>query len=188
MVLEMQKLSFHNGMLGRTKQSPTKTPTAKPVHQRRPAKRVKLSRDEPIDDDDDDDDRRDSPARARSPRREQRKTIPDSDAESDGGPVDEDEPPSTQPTDLEQSAPPIRTDKEAIAEYETLRAAEDVLPSDFRERLGERKWVKGKSSIYVDAFNLALETVLEEESHLFDEAEMRVFQDWRNLGYEAQYL
>lgn len=52
----------------------------------------------------------------------------------------------------------------------------------------ELEWGRGKSSIYVDAFNLALETVLAEEAHLFDEAEMEVFRQWRNLAYEAQYL
>lgn len=40
----------------------------------------------------------------------------------------------------------------------------------------------------MDAFNLALDTVLEEESHLFDEAETKVFEDWKALSYEAQYL
>ena len=37
-------------------------------------------------------------------------------------------------------------------------------------------------------FNLALDTVLDEESHLFDEAEKAVFEQWRALNYEAQYL
>jgi Fanconi-associated nuclease 1 len=49
-------------------------------------------------------------------------------------------------------------------------------------------FVRYKSSIYVDAFNLALDTVLDEESHLFDEKEMDVFRQWRELDYEAQYL
>ena len=40
----------------------------------------------------------------------------------------------------------------------------------------------------MDAFNLALETVLEDESHLFNEAELAVFAFWRELSYEAQYL
>ena len=54
--------------------------------------------------------------------------------------------------------------------------------------LNHRNWTKGKSSIYVDAFNLALETVLDDERHLFDEKEMEVFNQWRVLHYEAQYL
>ena len=68
-----------------------------------------------------------------------------------------------------------------------MRAAEDV-PEDLKSRLNQRSWAKGKSSIYVDAFNLALETVLEDEGHLFDEKEMEVFTQWRGLEYEAQYL
>jgi Fanconi-associated nuclease 1 len=80
-------------------------------------------------------------------------------------------------TDLESALPPIKTDEEAIKEYQAFKSAE-----------GKREWIRGKSSIYVDAFNLALETVLDEESDLFDEAEMTVFKRWRDLNYEAQYL
>lgn len=58
------------------------------------------------------------------------------------------------------------------------------------EDLGSRntRWVRGRSSVYVDAFRLALDIVLEDESHLFDEREQRVFQEWRSLDYESQYL
>ena len=91
-------------------------------------------------------------------------------------------------TDLETAYPPIKTDKEAIAEYEAARAAEEGDVQSIEGRLSQRRWIKGKSSIYVDAFNLALETVLQDESHLFDEAEMAVFAHWRELSYEAQYL
>lgn len=116
----------------------------------------------------------------RTPSRE----IPDSEAESD----DDDTPPSsTQKTNLESALPLMKTDKEAIAEYEATRAAETE-GLDLRERLGQRKWVPGKSSIYVDAFNLALETVLEDEAHLFNQAEMAVFDQWKDLSYEGQYL
>jgi fanconi-associated nuclease 1 len=45
-----------------------------------------------------------------------------------------------------------------------------------------------RSSIYVDAFNIALDTVLEHEEHLFNEKEKAVFAAWRGLDYEAQYL
>ena len=45
-----------------------------------------------------------------------------------------------------------------------------------------------RSSIYVDAFNIALDTVLEQEEHLFSEKEKAVFAAWRDLDYEAQYL
>lgn len=110
--------------------------------------------------------------------------ITDSEAESD---QDENFPRSSQQTDLESTLPPIKTDKEAIAGYEARRATEEG-ELDLRERLGQRNWIRGKSSIYVDAFNLTLETVLEDESHLFNEAEMAVFRHWNKLGYEAQYL
>ncbi|KAF2085644.1 hypothetical protein K490DRAFT_46154 [Saccharata proteae CBS 121410] len=122
------------------------------------------------------------------------RVVPDSetgsgDEEVEEGDDDDAEGEADRPvqTDLETALPPIRTDKEAIEAYEASRAAEEA-GSTAEGRLGERKWVKGKSSIYVDAFNLALETVLEEESHLFDEKEMEVFGGWRGLSYEAQYL
>jgi fanconi-associated nuclease 1 len=92
------------------------------------------------------------------------------------------------PTELESALAPVKTDKEAITEYELMRAAEEVIPTNLKERLDTRKWAQGKSSIYVDAFNLALETVLEDEGHLFDEAETEVFNQWRSLDYDAQYL
>ena len=114
-----------------------------------------------------------------------RREVLDSEAESD---EDGEVPNFSLKTELESALPPIRTDKEAIAEYEATRAAEAREPSDLHGRLGQRKWVQGKSSIYVDAFNLALETVLEDEGHLFDEAEMAVFENWRDLSYESQYL
>lgn len=110
--------------------------------------------------------------------------IPDSDADSDSEALEPE--PVVRRTDLETALPPIQTDKEAIDAYEATRAAEQA--DDPKERLDGRKWVHGKSSIYVDAFNLALDTVLDDESHLFDDAEHAVFREWRNLGYEAQYL
>lgn len=94
-------------------------------------------------------------------------------------------------TELESSLPSIKTDGEAIDEYETSRRAElsnGGEQTDLEKRLGDRSWQKGRSSIYVDAFNLALETVLSEESHLFDEAELAVFEQWKGLVYESQYL
>ncbi len=110
--------------------------------------------------------------------------IPDSEAESD---EDEISARSIRKTDLESTLPLIKTDKEAIADYEARRAIQEG-SLDLRERLGQRAWVRGKSSIYVDAFNLALDTVLEDESHLFNQAEMAVFEQWNNLNYEVQYL
>jgi Fanconi-associated nuclease 1 len=44
------------------------------------------------------------------------------------------------------------------------------------------------SSVYVDAFNLALDTMLEDEAHLFSWRERGVFACWRGLEYEAQHL
>ena len=120
-----------------------------------------------------------------SPPRHSAREIPGSEAESDG---DEEFPSSTRSTELESTLPPIKTDEVAIAEYEATRAAEAAGAPDLHTRMGQRKWVQGKSSIYVDAFNLALETVLDEEAHLFDEVEATVFDHWRNLSYEAQYL
>ncbi|KAK3059384.1 hypothetical protein LTS18_010997, partial [Coniosporium uncinatum] len=109
----------------------------------------------------------------RSPRKGRRE-IPDS--EDDGGSDDVlREPEPSHKTDLESALPQIETDQEAIEEYEAYRAAQEAGPverTDAESRLSTRRWIPGKSSIYVDAFNLALDTVLDEESHLFDEAEM----------------
>lgn len=146
-----------------------------------PAKRLKT-----FDSTDGDDSRAgsDDDEIPRSPK-DFRDEIPDSNDENSS---DDDEPSIPQrPTELESALPPVKTDKEAIDEYEAMRAAEDV-PEDLKSRLVQRSWVKGKSSIYVDAFNLALDTVLEDEAHLFDEKEMEVFRQWRELEYEAQYL
>lgn len=96
--------------------------------------------------------------------------------------------PSSQ-TDLETSLPAVQTDEHAIEEYEAVKTeGEDETEPGLHVRLRDGVWQKGKSSIYVDAFNLALETVLDEESHLFSEAEMEVFQQWKELSYESQYL
>ncbi|KAF2013425.1 hypothetical protein BU24DRAFT_424425 [Aaosphaeria arxii CBS 175.79] len=112
--------------------------------------------------------------------------IPDSEAEEDDI-VEEDAGP-TKKTDLESALPPVKTDAEALEEYEAFKASQDADTGDAEGRLKDRKWIRGKSSLYVDAFNLALDTVLDEESHLFDEAEMDAFGQWRDLSYEAQYL
>lgn len=96
--------------------------------------------------------------------------------------------PSSQ-TDLETSLPAVQADEHAIQEYEALKTEKDDQGEPgLHVRLRDGAWQKGKSSIYVDAFNLALETVLEEESHLFSEAEMEMFKHWKELCYESQYL
>lgn len=108
--------------------------------------------------------------------------------DDNGGNEDAHAAPSGSQTDLESALPPIKNDQEAIENYETSRAAADGSVSVLEQRLESGKWVKGRSSIYVDAFNLALETVLEDEKHLFDEPELAVFEHWRELPYETQYL
>lgn len=179
MVLEQQSPSKHNQMLG--KKQTTLIPHPKSTKydddaQKRPLKRIKR------DSDTDDLDLAHAPD---SPKLSAR-VVPDSDAESDD--EDSDAPKPTVRTDLESALPPIETDKEAIEAYEISRAAEETEKLSQEGRLREGKWIKGRSSIYVDAFNLALDTVLEEERHLFDEAEIEVFSQWRALDYEAQYL
>ncbi|KAL5340326.1 VRR-NUC domain-containing protein [Aspergillus crustosus] len=109
---------------------------------------------------------------------------------ADEGPIkiEEDAIPNSQ-TDLESSLPTVKADAQAIEEYESSQKVEDEEKElSMQERMQHGKWRKGKSSIYVDAFNLALDTVLDEEAHLFSEAEMEVFRHWRELSYESQYL
>ncbi|KAH9909185.1 VRR-NUC domain-containing protein [Xylariomycetidae sp. FL2044] len=90
---------------------------------------------------------------------------------------------------IQSSLPEVKSDKEALEEYETFKASQgDDGDKTAAERLESRRWVRGKNSLYVDAFNLALETVLDEESHLFDEKETCIFDQWKGLNYEAQYL
>ena len=182
-VLQMQSPASHNQMLGRKISHPPstkfdtdfETPAAKRL-KRHESTDSSLSR--PASDEED--------VQRFSPPRQLPREIPDSEADSD-----EDEENSVllvRQTDLESALPPVKTDKEAIAVYEATRAAEEATAPVLHGRLGQRKWVQGKSSIYVDAFSLAFETVLEDESHLFDEAETAVFEHWRRLSYEAQYL
>jgi Fanconi-associated nuclease 1 len=188
MTLQAQSSTFHNQMLGsRIKHPPStnfnddfETPTAKRL-KRHDSTDSSLSRKEASGAEDEVEKETTPIGTLRRFSRE----IPDSEAETD----DDDDflPASTRKTDLESALPPVKTDKEAIAEYEAARAAE-AEDLDLQGRLGQRKWVTGKSSIYVDAFNLALETVLEDESHLFDEAEMTVLEQWKALSYEGQYL
>jgi Fanconi-associated nuclease 1 len=179
MVLTYQKKTIHNSMLGRRIPHPSSTNF---TDDSPPAKRLKT--EESTDND----------SRDVSPIRTPRSEVPDSEDEHSS---DEEGISNTHVTELESALGPVKTDKEAIQGYEAMRAAEGSLEganeypenSDgVGERLNKRSWTKGKSSIYVDAFNLALETVLEDEGHLFDEREMKVFQIWRELEYEAQYL
>ena len=181
MALQARSPAFHNQMLGKKIRHPLSTnfdedfqnPTAKRLKRHDSTDSSPSRRDESEEEDV-------APATPSAPPRE----IPDSEAETD---EDDDCLAGTQQTDLESALPPVKTDKDAIAEYEATRAAE-ACEIDLHGRLGQRKWVQGKSSIYVDAFNLALETVLEDEAHLFDETEIAVFEQWRKLSYEGQYL
>lgn len=93
-------------------------------------------------------------------------------------------------TEIESALPSVDIGRDAIEEYEAIRASqlEEENVADGITSTEKPKWVRGKSSIYVDAFNLALDTVLEDETHLFDDKERDVFKQWRALDYEAQYL
>ncbi|KAK2679472.1 VRR-NUC domain [Fusarium oxysporum f. sp. vasinfectum] len=92
-------------------------------------------------------------------------------------------------TGIESALPPAAEGQEAVEQYETMKSSQaSAHDEDDTTETTQPLWVKGRSSIYVDAFNLALDTVLEEESHLFDGKETEVFKQWRELNYEAQYL
>ena len=183
-VLQARSPASHNKLLGQRIPHPTSTKFdgdfESPI-----AKRLKRydSTDSSLSRNVSDEDER---IQERSTLKQQRKEVPNSEAEREE--ENECAPTPARKTDIENSFPPIKTDKEAIADYEASRAAELHDVTVLHGRLGQRKWVPGKSSIYVDAFNLALDTVLEDEGHLFDEAESTVFGIWRNLSYEAQYL
>ncbi|EQB45946.1 hypothetical protein CGLO_15095 [Colletotrichum gloeosporioides Cg-14] len=152
-------------------QPPSRSPTRPSPLGERPAKKVKIE----IADSDDDDD--------------------EDEADTSGITVDnasdaEDEKDRhVRQTAIESALPPVQVDKEAIKEYELMRSSQVSVPDEEENDAGpERKWVRGKSSIYVDAFNLALDTVLADEAHLFDAKEAHVFEQWKQLDYEAQYL
>jgi fanconi-associated nuclease 1 len=184
MSLQAQSPSHHNKFLGQRIPHPPSTNFEDSNFSTPAAKRLKRldsrdSADSSSRDVSDDEETSRTSTPIPTPRNISRREIPDSEDEGDDNIL-----PSSQ-TDLETALPPVKTDKEAIAQYEASRAAAEP---GLYERLGKRQWHKGRSSIYVDAFNLALETVLEEEGHLFDEAEMGLFEAWRGLKYESQYL
>ena len=176
-MLQASSPSKHNAMLGKTIPHPktTKFNEEEEEFETPASKRIKRQHTGKLS------------LSSRSDRKSQsrRDIISDSDADSEDEIYEES--PQSRRTDLESALPPIETDKEAIEAYEASRAAEQA-ELGLKERLDGQKWTRGKSSIYVDAFNLALSTVLEEESHLFDEAEHTVFQQWNDLCYESQYL
>lgn len=178
-MLQASSPSKHNAMLGRTIAHPKSTnflEHAEEDFKTPPAKRVKREIPDYVS----------SPSSKKDATKPGKDVIADSAEDSESEPIGEDdEAPKSRRTDLETALPPIQTDKEAIEAYEAARSAEQA---ETKDRLEGQNWVRGKSSIYVDAFNLALDTVLEEESHLFDEAEHTVFKCWRELDYECQYL
>lgn len=95
----------------------------------------------------------------------------------------------TRPTDFENALPPTQAGENAIEEYEAFKSSQKSAQNDDGTSAKTRPlWIKGRSSIYVDAFNLALDTVLQEESQLFDSKELYIFKQWAGLDYEAQYL
>jgi Fanconi-associated nuclease 1 len=174
MALNSQSPSKHNQMITRFIKHPKSTNFD--GDKDRPAKRQKTD---------------DSPKKPPpTPRKFAKREVPDSDAEDDDQVIKtEEKDEEVHQTDLESALPTIKVDDEAIEAYEAFKASqEDKKEEVAGERLEKRAWVRGKSSLYVDAFNLALDTVLEDESHLFDEAETDVFRIWRELSYEAQYL
>jgi Fanconi-associated nuclease 1 len=176
MALQSRSPASHNRMLGQRISHPKSTN----FHEdegRSPRPQKRRKREQSIDGTESD---------APTPSTSGNHTVPDSDADSNGDDKAIVETPRK--TDLESALPPVVTNQEAIDEYEASRAAETADTAAAGDRLENRKWVRGKSSIYVDAFNLALETVLEEERNLFDEAEKALFGCWQGLSYEAQYL
>lgn len=179
MVLEFRSPSHHNASLGKKIPHPASTNFCDEILP--PAKRLKVF--ESTDGEDSQDVSGDEDV-LRTPI-SYRDEVPDS--EDDDCSEDDERFPVQHPTELESALAPVKTDKEAIQQYEAMRAAENGL-GDVDSRLANRSWTKGKSSIYVDAFNLALDTVLDDEGHLFDEQEMEVFKQWRDLEYESQYL
>ncbi|KAF7917316.1 hypothetical protein BELL_0520g00040 [Botrytis elliptica] len=188
MVLEEIKNANHKVMLHRRSQR--KIPQDFKDKLLPPSKRLKTA--ESIDGDDlssrcpsDEDESLPLSPRIRSPIQFRSTEIPDSD---DEGEDEAEQIVAPRLTELESALPPVVINKNAIAEYEAMRAENENFPDDLKARLTGRTWERGKSSIYSDAFNLALETVLEDEGHLFDEKEVEVFKQWRELDYEAQYL
>jgi fanconi-associated nuclease 1 len=89
---------------------------------------------------------------------------------------------------VESAYIPIDNDEKAIEDYEVMRASQRRIEDPDQRQPNSPFWIKGRGSIYLDAFNLALDTVLEDESYLFDENELTAFSIWKHLDYESQYL
>lgn len=173
MALNPQSTSKHNQMITRFIKHPKSTNFD--GEKDRPAKRQKTSN---------------SPKKPPpTPRKYNNREVPDSDAEDDDEDIETEHKDHVEhKTDLESALPAIKVDDETIQAYEAFKASQEDNVEAPGERLEKRAWIRGRSSLYVDAFNLALDTVLEDERHLFDEAETDLFRIWRELSYEAQYL
>ncbi|KAI5291531.1 hypothetical protein KEM54_003952 [Ascosphaera aggregata] len=95
-------------------------------------------------------------------------------------------------SELDLALPEIQDDSQAARrdspEETAAKEREESQRLSPRERIERRYWIHGTSSVYVDAFNLTLDDVLESEKYLFDEPELALFEQWRSLSYEAQYL
>jgi Fanconi-associated nuclease 1 len=91
-------------------------------------------------------------------------------------------------TGIEKTLPDIAASPGIIAKYENEELTGQAVKSEVETRSHKSNAVLHRSSIYLDAFNLALNTVLEEESPLFSKRELAVFKAWESLDYEAQYL
>ncbi|KAG9248855.1 VRR-NUC domain-containing protein [Calycina marina] len=172
---------MHNAMLGRKIQHPASTKFNDDEHT--PAKRQKTFQS--TDNEEDESYGLSGDEKGAVFPRKIKNQVPASNGDSKLEPLEQ---PPARPTDLESASPAVKTDKEAMAEYEAMRAASQAESSGLQGRLEKQSWVRGKSCIYVDAFNLALDTVLQDEGHLFSEKEVEVFKQWRQLEYEAQYL
>jgi fanconi-associated nuclease 1 len=161
----------------------------RPAHSEYERRKKKIKREKSDESDSEPDNYQiDSPS-LRSRPHIQRDDMTDSQADDDTGDKSEtDDDQAPRPTAIESSLPEIKPDKHAIEEYQHFKASQGDDNSSASFRLESRAWVRGKSSLYVDAFNLALDTVLAEESHLFDDKEKRVFEEWRSLSYETQFL
>ncbi|KAI0417416.1 VRR-NUC domain-containing protein [Xylaria grammica] len=172
------------------------TPQGIPLSKQKPAQlaeehpKKKVKREETYKSDTDSDEYRiDTPPLKSWPSLQTNAGAPDSPADDDVAESSEAEDThASGPTAIEISLPEIRLDRKSIEEYQDFKASQGDDASNALSRLDSRAWARGKSSLYVDAFNLALDTVLDEESHLFDEKERRVFKEWRSLSYEAQFL
>lgn len=94
--------------------------------------------------------------------------------------------------DSEKDGSQFSTDINAAAVFDDPDNGLDAslpAPDDNDEAAQEyTKTEKYRRSMYVDAFNLALDTVLQDELHLFSDVEQEIFAKYRSLEYEPQFL